>query len=437
MPRERVAHDVDCASESGRHAVATTLMAVTTSPSTQQPHLHLTFLDLQNIMLEEQPGQQGERVPHPLLHDDFDLLRSSAHQQGHFATSTFGIAPPSFFQPVQISPAGVPVFRSRYSQPPPKPTRYSHPGYPFLAPPAQMALPKLPFADVFGHNISQGRTDGNQNNTQKGFDPARQATPQLEGRPMWPNYPPGVPHPLQMYSRLPPNSVARKAPRKSVVSTTATNSPNLPTRSARPAQRRGSKQEYREKHKIDPRAQTRQDSRNDTPALDQEARFEQEKTRHDGPQGPPRVPARSRPLVLDDDDEHDDGDEQTPIDSIEEDSASDEDLHFASTTPARTTRGQFRANLPARQRQSPRYQYTVPKGLQGVQRALGEDNWNEYVILAEKRLLGEMTEMEFIKSSKAIFLVFDEETSYKIERQIANKMVMPVITEHHGGATSG
>jgi hypothetical protein len=265
----------------------------------------------------------------------------------------------------------------------------------------------------------------------------RQETPQLPGRPMWPNYPPGVPLPPThvytryppTYSRLPPDSVARKAPRKSSVSNTPTQSQQIPTRSSKPEQSHGSKQEYREKHKPEHTRQFRQDTRNDTPALDQDGSHKQRQIEGGEHRGLPRAPVRNRPFILDDDDEQDNGDDHVPMPSIEVDFTTDEELPIASTTPARTTRGQFRANL-VRQRPRPRYQYTVPKGLKGVQLALGEDNWNDYVILVETRLLREISEMEFINDSKAIFLVFDVDTGAKIEELIANVMVMPVIREH-------
>ncbi|KAF1916511.1 hypothetical protein BDU57DRAFT_234343 [Ampelomyces quisqualis] len=365
-------------------------------------------------MSQEPPAKQGERIPHPQLHHDLDLLRFGALRQGHFERPTFGIVPPSFL-PAQISPAGVPALRSQYYQPPPKPSRYSHPGHSFLAPGPQMSLPNMPFPDVFGNIGSDGKT-GRKQHTQKEFDPARQDSPQLEERPMWPNYPPGVPLPSpQMYSRLPPNGVSRKAPRKCAVSNTLTHSPQLPTRSSKPAQRRGSKQEYREKHK----GQVQQDSRNDTPALDQEAPCQQRQIRHGDDQRLPRAPVRSRPLVLEDDDEVDDGDEHVPMASIEVDAVSDDELPLASST---------RANLVS-QRPRPRHRYQVPKGLKGVQLALGEDNWDEYVMLVEKRLLGEIAEIEFIKRSRAIFLVFNGDTRGRIEALMANKMVMPVMME--------
>jgi hypothetical protein len=77
-----------------------------------------------------------------------------------------------------------------------------------------------------------------------------------------------------------------------------------------------------------------------------------------------------------------------------------------------------------------RYDYVVPDELRGVHRALGDDNWTDYMMLMEKKLMGEVTEVDFIVQSKAIFMVFDMKTRTRLEKQIANTVVLPVIEQH-------
>jgi hypothetical protein len=82
-----------------------------------------------------------------------------------------------------------------------------------------------------------------------------------------------------------------------------------------------------------------------------------------------------------------------------------------------------------RQQPRTRYKYAVPTELESIQRALGEDSWTYYLILVEKKVLGEITEDRFFTQSRELFDVFDDHLRNKIEREVTNKMVMPAIRQ--------
>ncbi|XPS81686.1 hypothetical protein M3J09_013614 [Ascochyta lentis] len=77
-------------------------------------------------------------------------------------------------------------------------------------------------------------------------------------------------------------------------------------------------------------------------------------------------------------------------------------------------------------RPQPRYEYDVPPELEGVKRALGLDNWTEYVTLAEKYVLKEIAETEFNAVSQRMFSV-DAKLRERIHGMIANSIITPVV----------
>jgi hypothetical protein len=52
----------------------------------------------------------------------------------------------------------------------------------------------------------------------------------------------------------------------------------------------------------------------------------------------------------------------------------------------------------------------------------------------EKKKLEEITKVDFVVQSKAIFMVFDDKTRMRIERQITSNVVLPLTEKHkqHG-----
>jgi hypothetical protein len=136
---------------------------------------------------------------------------------------------------------------------------------------------------------------------------------------------------------------------------------------------------------------------------------------------PPRV--RGRPVVLDEDPENDDNEEDSPRATIE----SNEDALMHSPPSASTTRNQARRGRPR-----PQYDYWIPKELEGVQRALGEDNWNDYLVLHEKKWMGNITEAQYTARTRAIFTVFDETARENMEKKMVDRVVRPVLEKHAG-----
>jgi hypothetical protein len=280
---------------------------------------------------------------------------------------------------------------------------------------------------------------------------------------LWPNFAPRHPSmpPGQMHSRLPPDSVARKAPRKSVASTTEALRSDGGTD---PAQRRASKQEHRQRR--DTPAQQAGNSRTSPAQGDalhdyhnsikslqalQAGQFTSRRPSQSTLQTQPTATttpsraklsaaARGRPIILeaDDDDDDDDGgeyvDESVIIPSVEIDETS-------SPAPPETTARRTRRRRAAINDKPPRprskYADYLPSGLKDIKGALGDDNWHEYCTLIEKKILGHITEEEFTAQSNAIFImaqVVDERTTAKMEKQIAAEVVMPMIEWEREGA---
>jgi hypothetical protein len=136
----------------------------------------------------------------------------------------------------------------------------------------------------------------------------------------------------------------------------------------------------------------------------------------------PRV--RSKPVVLDEDPENDDDNEVgSPRATIE----SNEDVLLHLSPSASNTRGRARRGRPR-----PQYDYTIPKELESVQRALGEDNWNNYLVLHEEKWVGNITEAQYTAKTRAIFTVFDETARENMEKKMADRVVRPVLEKHAG-----
>jgi hypothetical protein len=82
------------------------------------------------------------------------------------------------------------------------------------------------------------------------------------------------------------------------------------------------------------------------------------------------------------------------------------------------------------QRPKPGYEYDVPPQLGGLKRALGADDWTEYLILVEGYALKEITEDEFNAISGRIFYVVHAQLREKIQNMVVKRMVLPVV-EHN------
>ncbi|KAF2852552.1 hypothetical protein T440DRAFT_466691 [Plenodomus tracheiphilus IPT5] len=78
----------------------------------------------------------------------------------------------------------------------------------------------------------------------------------------------------------------------------------------------------------------------------------------------------------------------------------------------------------------PRCQYEVPEALKGVQKAMGPDNWNEYVVLLEKLWAREIHGEDFAAASKVIFMIFDHNMRRKINISMLRDMITPTLEKY-------
>lgn len=73
----------------------------------------------------------------------------------------------------------------------------------------------------------------------------------------------------------------------------------------------------------------------------------------------------------------------------------------------------------------PRSNLVVPEVLKGIQKALGTDNWNEYLVLLEKLWREEIHGKEFAAATKAIFLAYDDRMRKRINDLMFMEMIKP------------
>jgi hypothetical protein len=134
-------------------------------------------------------------------------------------------------------------------------------------------------------------------------------------------------------------------------------------------------------------------------------------------------------VTVDDEDDEDDGVNKynIPIPSIESDTGENAASATKAATPA--ARKSQHLQIFKSQHPRPRYDYTVPKKLDAIKQALGEEDWDEYLIATEEKFLGKITEHEFVARSKGLFMVFDVQTRWRIEK-LVDYMVAPVVKEH-------
>jgi hypothetical protein len=295
--------------------------------------------------------------------------------------------------------------------------------YPFQIPNANMSSPTMPIANVYCTATANSIHPRVEFKSPRDYHP-----PQPRRRALWPNYAPGCPLPLgQMHSRLPSTDVGRKAPRKSIASSPRNSLPQVLSIDNRSTQAQTSNDGHCKKRKDSIGPQRQEIVKNDTHKRRKVARPEEKSSPGRGRRCPLSASTR-RPIIVD----IEDGDEEDERNRHPSPGASYE--ISASKTPTANARSarNTRKNVPAAQRSPaprPRYVYIVSKKLEGIKKALGEDDWNEYLILTERKLLGEITEDEFKAQSKRIFLVLDKQTGGRIEEIVVN-MVAPVVRQH-------
>ncbi|KAJ4319237.1 hypothetical protein N0V94_004026 [Neodidymelliopsis sp. IMI 364377] len=70
-----------------------------------------------------------------------------------------------------------------------------------------------------------------------------------------------------------------------------------------------------------------------------------------------------------------------------------------------------------------RNDYMVPPELEGVERALGSENWIDYLMLAKKRVLNEITEAEYHAATRRLFYVINSKLRERIQAEVIKSMV--------------
>ncbi|KAH9861087.1 hypothetical protein IAQ61_010823 [Plenodomus lingam] len=78
----------------------------------------------------------------------------------------------------------------------------------------------------------------------------------------------------------------------------------------------------------------------------------------------------------------------------------------------------------------PRCKCDVPEALQGVQKAMGPDNWNEYLVLLEKLWMGEIHGEDFAVASRALFRIFDDKLRMRINSLVMRDMIKPGLEKY-------
>jgi hypothetical protein len=248
---------------------------------------------------------------------------------------------------------------------------------------------------------------------------------QLSPRTLWPNYSPGysvLPAQIEKQSRLPPNSIGRKMPRKAAPNSPhPENSPHSSIARSKIVQRRASKKTSRLAHEA-PVLATRGQGLEVDAVRPTRLGLPLPATPHNVPKHQTRLSARSRrPVTQDEDDEEsEDNSQDVPCRTIETGGTPD---------PNAVTDSPF-AQIKNKPRLRPRFDYVIPKALKGVHQALGEDNWNDYMILMEHKFLGEIDEAQLTAKAAPIFTMFEGLGRQKMERQIVETVVKPVLDQH-------
>ncbi|KAH9862672.1 hypothetical protein J1614_010765 [Plenodomus biglobosus] len=78
----------------------------------------------------------------------------------------------------------------------------------------------------------------------------------------------------------------------------------------------------------------------------------------------------------------------------------------------------------------PRCKYVVPEGLKGVEMAMGPDNWNQYLVLLEKLWTTELHGEDFAAASNSMFRIFDDKLRKRMNSVILREMIKPELEKY-------
>jgi hypothetical protein len=293
--------------------------------------------------------------------------------------------------------------------------------FPFLDPPASVSSLQSVVTDVLKDDT---KTD--QAHCRAHFKSPKEFEPRHSVQAMWPNFSPGYSELsllCEKHSRLPPNYIGRKSPRKATSSPVPKDSPQSVISMSRLAQRRATKDTHRLRHASPLPAWHERIPENNTPKSATANLYTLERISLN--ESLPPMSARSQRVILDKEDEKSqENEEQFPRATIETGVRDTTVSRVLSASSITTVRNQSHS------RPHPRLDYPISVELESVHRALGEDNWKAYLILIEQKCLGEIAEAECITRSKAIFTMFDESAQRRTERQLTKTVVMPVLEQH-------
>lgn len=234
------------------------------------------------------------------------------------------------------------------------------------------------------------------------------------------NSPIASPRLVSKQSRLPLSTVGRKAPRKSSYAPTQSvnntqkvlKRRNVPTT----ARVRSSNSELGDAHlspapgrKILKEAALRTTQRSSTVALPAGSKKASASRNTD------RSIANSKPIQNEDD----------IISSSAESTGSYNEPRKESSAPPMITRGQSQAQKRDTPSQSS-HEYGIPPEICGVVRALGQDDWSEYMKAAEKYVSKQITEVEFSTIGRRMFYVIDGKMRKRIQSIVVSMVEQSV-----------
>lgn len=218
----------------------------------------------------------------------------------------------------------------------------------------------------------------------------------------------------QKFSRLPPEGVARKTPRKSGGVQPERRLSDTTRLKKEARGRAASKQgnQSRAKSRVNEVIDYEVEDEEDTPKrAKQTLRGRTPRPRNGSVQS-----ARGQVVVLDEDDS-DDATMHDAWASVESMVPGDE------LQPTLRRRGrppktqQVRPSVPLEDIISPE--------LRAIQMALGRDNWKDYVEALERRYKDQITEAEFGRTTKAIFMIVDGKIRRKMDKLVEEEFVKP------------
>lgn len=257
-------------------------------------------------------------------------------------------------------------------------------------------------------------------------------------------------------SRLPPETTARKVPRKAddglmSSSSCATNILSAKVKSKATSGRVvKSKTERKKEISLPTTPQTKRFKRA-TPKPNKLAQPKRNNSTRSNRNATPIPSSRHSRLVIDEDGEESDGlactgrtrrfvnadDESTKSvqPTIETDDVVDEAGWLSQTpqAPAQQYMEPTCTNPSLNHKPQgpyPRCRYVVPEALKGVEMAMGPDNWNQYLVLLEKLWTTELHGEDFAAASRSMFRIFDDKLRKRMNSLILREMIKPELEKY-------